>query len=182
LSDRERLLELLQNKALEIRKVTLSSGRISDYYIDCKRVTLSPEGAYLTAKLMLGMIGSDIAAVGGLTLGADPIVSSISVVSHLQKRDLPALIVRKEPKKHGTMSFIEGPTLDKGAKVAVVDDVVTSGASLLRSIERLAAEGYQPVQVLAILDRLEGGREAIEAAGYKLQAIFTRDDLNIKKP
>jgi orotate phosphoribosyltransferase len=182
LSDRERLLDLLQSKALEVRKVTLSSGRISDYYIDCKRVTLSPEGAYLTAKLMLGMIGSDIAAVGGLTLGADPIVSSISVVSHLQKRNLTALIVRKEPKKHGTMSFIEGPTLDKGAKVAVVDDVVTSGASLLRSIERLSSEGYQPVQALAILDRLEGGREAIEAAGYKLQSIFTRDDLNIKKP
>jgi orotate phosphoribosyltransferase len=181
LSDRERLLELLQNKALEVRKVTLSSGRISDYYIDCKRVTLSPEGAYLTAKLMLGMIGSDIAAVGGLTLGADPIVSSISVVSHIQRRDLPALIVRKVPKKHGTMSFIEGPTLNKGVKVAVVDDVVTSGASLLRSIDRLAAEGYQPVQALAILDRLEGGREAIEAAGYKLQSIFTRDDLNIKK-
>src|SRR5512136_2229264 len=181
LSDRERLLELLQNKALEVRKVTLSSGRISDYYIDCKRVTLSPEGAYLTAKLMLNMIGSDVAAVGGLTLGADPIVSSISVVSHLQKRNLPALIVRKEPKKHGTMSFIEGPTLDKGAKVAVVDDVVTSGASLLRSIERLAAEGYQPVQALAILDRLEGGREAIEAAGYTLQSIFTREDLKIKK-
>jgi orotate phosphoribosyltransferase len=181
LSDRERLLELLQNKALEVRKVTLSSGRISDYYIDCKRVTLSPEGAYLTAKLMLGMIGSDIAVVGGLTLGADPIVSSISVVSHLQKRNLPALIVRKEPKKHGTMSFIEGPFLEKGAKVAVVDDVVTSGASLLKSIERLAAEGYPPVQALAVLDRLEGGREAIEAAGYKLQSIFTREDLKIKK-
>jgi orotate phosphoribosyltransferase len=181
LSDRERLLELLQSKALEVRKVTLSSGRISDYYIDCKRVTLSPEGAYLTAKMMLEMIGSDIAAVGGLTLGADPIVASISVVSRIQKRDLPALIVRKEPKKHGTMSFIEGPFLEKGAKVAVVDDVVTSGSSLLRSIERLAAEGYQPVQALAILDRLEGGREAIKAAGYTLQSIFTRDDLQIKK-
>jgi orotate phosphoribosyltransferase len=181
LSDRERLLELLQIKALEVRKVTLSSGRISNYYIDCKRVTLSPEGAYLTAKLMLDMIGNDISAVGGLTLGADPIVASISVVSHLQKRDLPALIVRKEPKKHGTMSFIEGPSLEKGAKVAVVDDVVTSGASLLKSIERLTAEGYQPVQALAILDRLEGGREAIEAAGYKLQSIFTREDLLIKR-
>jgi orotate phosphoribosyltransferase len=182
LSDRERLLELIQVKALEVRKVTLSSGRISDYYIDCKRVTLSPEGAYLTAKLMLDMIGDDISAVGGLTLGADPIVSSISVVSHIQKRNLPALIVRKEPKKHGTMSFIEGPSLEKGAKVAVVDDVVTSGASLLRSIERLTAEGYRPVQALAILDRLEGGGEAIVAAGYSLQSIFTREDLKIKEP
>jgi orotate phosphoribosyltransferase len=182
LRDRERLLELLQIKALEVRKVTLSSGRISNYYIDCKRVTLSPEGAYLTAKLMLDMIGDDISAVGGLTLGADPIVSSISVVSYMQKRNLPALIVRKEPKKHGTMSFIEGPCLEKGAKVAVVDDVVTSGASLLKSIERLTAEGYRPVQALSILDRQEGGREAIEAAGYSLQSIFTREDLKIKEP
>jgi len=180
LSDREQLLYLLQTRALEVRKVTLSSGRISDYYIDCKRITLSPKGAYLTAKLMLEMIGGDVSAVGGLALGADPIVASIAVLSHIQGRDLEGLIVRKEPKKHGTMSFIEGPSLEEGAKVAVVDDVVTSGASLLRSIERLVAVGYRPVQALAILDRQEGGREAIKAAGYKLQSIFTREDLKIQ--
>ena len=174
-------MNLLQTKALEIRKVTLSSGRVSDYYIDCKRVTLSPEGAYLTAKLMLEMIEENVSAVGGLTLGADPIVASIAVLSHIQGRNLPAMIVRKEPKKHGTMSFIEGPILEKGTKVAVVDDVVTSGSSLLKSIERLVAVGFQPVQVLAVLDRQEGGREAIEAAGYKLKSIFTKGDLKIKR-
>ncbi len=119
MNDRERLLELLRSKSLEVRAVTLSSGRISDYYIDCKRVTLSPEGAFLTAKLMLEMIRPEVFAVGGLTLGADPIVSSISVYSHIQGRDLSALIVRKEPKKHGTMSYVEGPILEKGTKVAV---------------------------------------------------------------
>ena len=98
-----------------MRPVTLSSGKISDYYMDCKRVTLSPEGAYLTAKLMLEMIRPEVSAVGGLTLGADPIVSSISVLSHLQGRDLAGLIVRKEPKKHGTMSYVEGPALEKGS-------------------------------------------------------------------
>ena len=90
------------------------------------------------------------------------------------------MIVRKEPKKHGTMSFIEGPILEKGTKVAVVDDVVTSGSSLLKSIERLVAAGFQPVQVLAVLDRQEGGREAIEAAGYKLKSIFTKGDMKIE--
>lgn len=178
--DKERLLNLLQTKALEIRKVTLSSGRTSDYYIDCKRVTLSPEGAYLTGKLMLEMIDNNVSAVGGLTLGADPIVASIAVLSYIQGRNLPAVIIRKEPKKHGTMSFIEGPVLERGTKVAVVDDVVTSGASLLRSIERLSAEGFQPVEVLTVLDRLEGGREAVEEAGYRLKSIFTRDDLKIE--
>jgi orotate phosphoribosyltransferase len=178
-NDRERLLELLVEKSLEVRPVTLSSGRTSDYYIDCKRVTLSPEGAYLTAKLMLEMIRPDVSAVGGLTLGADPIVSSISVLSHQQGRGLAALIVRKEPKKHGTMNYVEGPNLESGAKVAVVEDVVTSGASLIRAIDRIASAGYQPVQALSILDRQEGGKVAIELRGFALQSLFTRDDLNI---
>ena len=181
MSDRERLLELLQEKSLEVRPVTLSSGKTSDYYLDCKRVTLSPEGAYLTAKLMLDMIWPDVSAVGGLTLGADPIVSSISVLSHIQGRGLAGLIVRKEPKKHGTMNYVEGPALETGAKVAVVEDVVTSGASLQRAIDRIAAAGYQPVQALTIMDRQEGGRAAVESQGFALQAIFTRNDLNIKK-
>jgi len=181
LNEKERLLELLRLKALEIRPVTLSSGRISDYYIDCKRVTLGGEGGYLTAKLMLDLIEPQVRAVGGLTLGADPIVSSIAVLGHMQGRSIDALIVRKEPKKHGTMSFVEGPALEVGAPVAVVEDVVTSGASLLRAIERIAAAGYRPVQALTILDRMEGGRETIEERGFKLQALFTRDDLNINK-
>jgi len=178
-NDRARLLELLKARALELRQVTLSSGRTSDYYIDCKRVTLSPEGAYLTAKIFLEMIGPEVEAVGGLTLGADPLVASIALLSHIDGRDLQALIVRKEPKKHGTKSYVEGPVLEKGARVAVVEDVVTSGASILKAIERIAREGYQPVQALAIFDRQEGGREELASRGYKLQSIFTREDLNI---
>jgi orotate phosphoribosyltransferase len=181
LNDRDRLLELLRAKALEVRKVVLSSGRTSDFYVDCKRVTLDPEGAYLTARLFLEMIRPDVSAVGGLTLGADPIVASIAVLGYTQGRGHPALIVRKEPKKHGTMSFVEGPILEKGARVAVIEDVVTSGASILRAIERIAAVGYRPVQALTILDRMEGGREALEARGYSLESIFTRDDLKINQ-
>jgi orotate phosphoribosyltransferase len=181
MSDRESLLHLLQTRALEVRKVILSSGRTSDYYIDCKRVTLSPEGAYLTAKLMLNLIRPDAAAVGGLTLGADPIVSAIAVLSYVEGRTIPALIVRKEPKRHGTRKFIEGPTISQRAKVVVVDDVVTTGASLLKAAEKFSMEGYEVIQAIAILDRLEGGREAIADAGLRLQSLFTRDDLLIKR-
>jgi orotate phosphoribosyltransferase len=179
LNDKERLLQLLKDKSLEIRPVVLSSGRKSDYYMDCKRVTLSPEGAYLTGKLMLEMIGPEVNAVAGLTLGADPIVSSVSILSHLDNRGLAGLIVRKEPKKHGTMSYVEGPALPKDAKVAVVEDVVTSGASLIRAMDRIEAAGYRPVQALAILDRQEGGRQAIKERGFDLQALFNREDLGV---
>jgi len=178
LNDRERLLELIKTKALEVRKVTLSSGRTSDYYVDCKRGTLSSEGAYLSAKLMLEKIHPEIVAVGGLTLGADPIVASMAVLSHLEGKGLSGMIVRKEPKKHGTMNYVEGPALEVGAKVAVVEDVVTSGASLLLAIERITAAGYKVTQALALLDRQEGGREAILAKGLALQALFCRDDLD----
>ena len=130
-------------------------------------------------KIFLEMIGPDIVAVGGLTLGADPIVASIAVMGHIQGRDLPALIVRKEPKKHGTMSYVEGPALPQGSLVAVVEDVVTSGASLLRAMDRIEAAGYRPLQALAILDRQEGGREAIRERGFELQALFARRDLGI---
>ena len=172
---------MLKDKSLEIRPVVLSSGRKSDYYMDCKRVTLSPEGAYLTGKLMLEMIRPEVNAVAGLTLGADPIVSSVSILSHLDNRGLAGLIVRKEPKKHGTMSYVEGPALPKDAKVAVVEDVVTSGASLIRAMDRIEAAGYRPVQALAILDRQEGGRQAIKERGFDLQALFNREDLGVNK-
>ena len=179
MNDKDRLLQLLKDKSLEIRPVVLSSGRKSDYYMDCKRVTLSPEGAYLTGKLMLEMIRPEVNAVAGLTLGADPIVSSVSILSHLDNRGLAGLIVRKEPKKHGTMSYVEGPALPKDAKVAVVEDVVTSGASLIRAMDRIEAAGYRPVQALAILDRQEGGRQAIKERGFDLQALFNREDLGV---
>ncbi|HII06635.1 MAG TPA: orotate phosphoribosyltransferase [Methanotrichaceae archaeon] len=181
MDERERLLELVREKALRMGKITLSSGKVSDYYVDAREVVLDPEGAYLTGKLMLEMIDPEAVAVAGMTLGADPIVASISVVGHIEGRDLTALIIRKEPKKHGTQKFVEGPVLPEGSKVAVVDDVVTTGSSLLKSIERLRNEGYEPIQVVAILDREEGGSEKLKAAGYGLESIFTRANLLVKK-
>jgi orotate phosphoribosyltransferase len=180
MDERERLLELVRKRALRVGKITLSSGKVSDYYVDAREVVLDPEGAYLTGKLMLDMIDPEAVAVAGMTLGADPIVTSISVVGHIEGRDLSALIIRKEPKKHGTQKFVEGPTLPGGSKVAVVDDVVTTGSSLVKSIERLRNEGYEPIQVVAILDREEGGSEKLKEAGYELESIFTRADLLVK--
>jgi len=177
MDERERLLELVRTRALRVGKITLSSGKESDYYVDAREVVLDPEGAYLTGKLLLDMIDPEAAAVAGMTLGADPIVTAISVVGHLAGRDLSALIIRKEPKKHGTKKFVEGPALPEGSKVAVVDDVVTTGSSLIKSIERLRAERYEPIQVVAILDREEGGSEKLKAAGYDLESIFKRGDL-----
>jgi orotate phosphoribosyltransferase len=180
MDERERLLELVRKRALRVGKITLSSGKVSDYYVDAREVVLDPEGAYLTGKLMLDMINPKAVAVAGMTLGADPIVTAISVVGHIEGRDLSALIIRKEPKKHGTQKFVEGPTLPGGSKVAVVDDVVTTGSSLVKSIERLRNEGYEPIQVVAILDREEGGSEKLKEAGYELESIFTRADLLVK--
>lgn len=181
MDEKERLLELVRTKALRVGKITLSSGKVSDYYVDAREVVLDPEGAYLTGRLLLDMIDPEAVAVAGMTLGADPIVTSISVVGHIEGRDLSALIIRKEPKKHGTQKFVEGPALPEGSKVAVIDDVVTTGSSLLKSIERLRAEGYEPIQVVAILDREEGGSERLKEAGYRLESIFTRADLMVKK-
>lgn len=180
MDERERLLELVRTRALRVGKITLSSGKESDYYVDARKVVLDPEGAYLTGKLILDMIDQKAVAVAGMTLGADPIVTAISVVGHIGGRDLSALIIRKEPKKHGTKKFVEGPALPEGSKVAVVDDVVTTGSSLIRSIERLRAEGYEPIQVVAILDREEGGRERLKEVGYGLESIFTRGELLAK--
>lgn len=178
--DRERLLELLTRLSYEKRKVTLSSGRESDFYIDCKKTALTAEGHFLIGRLLLAAIRQHTphaAAVGGLTLGADPLASAVSLTSYLAGASIPAFIVRKEPKGHGTGQWMEGRTLiADGAEVAVVEDVVTTGGSTLKAIERIEAEGLKVKRAFALVDRLEGGREAVEAKGYALTTLFTRRD------
>lgn len=178
--DRERLLELLTRLSYEKRKVTLSSGRESDFYIDCKKTALTAEGHFLIGRLLLAAIRQhtpQAAAVGGLTLGADPLASAVSLTSYLAGASIPAFIVRKEPKGHGTGQWMEGRTLiADGAEVAVVEDVVTTGGSTLKAIERIEAEGLKVKRAFALVDRLEGGREAVEAKGYALTTLFTRRD------
>jgi orotate phosphoribosyltransferase len=179
-ADRTRLLALLTQKSFERRSVVLSSGKTSDFYIDCKRTALTAEGHYLIGRLFFSLLRTlcpQVRGVGGLTMGADPLASAVSFTSHLAGAPVDAFLVRKEPKGHGTGKWIEGlEALGPQAQVAIVEDVVTTGASTLKAIERSQAEGLRVVQVLALVDRLEGGREAVEASGQRLVSLFTRKD------
>ncbi len=177
---RGRLLELLKEKAYKKGKVILTSGKESDFYIDCRPVTLHPEGAYLVGKLLYEMLLNSpkmIGGVGGLTLGADPIATAVSITSYLEGNPIPAFIVRKESKKHGRGLWIEGiGNLPEGTAVAIVEDVVTTGGSTLKAIERATEEGLEVVKVLAIVDREEGGQGNLEQKGFKLESLFRRYD------
>jgi len=179
-SFKERLLELLRQRAYEKRDVVLSSGKKSNFYIDCKQVSLDAEGAYLVGKLLFELIKKthpSTQAVGGLTLGADPLITAISIISRTEGSLLPGFIVRKEAKSHGTSAWIEGAkNLVPGTRVAIVEDVVTTGESALKAIMRAKEAGFTVTGVYSLVDRLEGGREAIEKAGYPLFTLFTRED------
>jgi orotate phosphoribosyltransferase len=191
-ADRARLLDLLRALSFERRKVVLASGRESDFYVDCKRTTLTAEGHVLVGRLLFDRVRRLqplVRGVGGLTLGADPIASAIALTSFLEQErrgaagaaaaaeTVDSFIVRKEPKGHGTGQWIEGrKTIPDGSRVVVIEDVVTTGGSALKAIERCRAERLEPIACLALVDRLEGGREAIEAEGVPLDALYTRKD------
>lgn len=179
-ADRRRLLALLTERSYAKKKIVLSSGRESDFYVDCKKTALLAEGHWLVGRLLFDAIRRatpDAVAVGGLTMGADPLASAVSLVSHLGGAPLHAFLVRKEPKGHGTGQWIEGLSpLARGAKVAIVEDVITTGASAIKAIERARAEGLEPVAAFALVDRQEGGREAIAALGVAVHALYTRED------
>jgi orotate phosphoribosyltransferase len=177
---RARFLELMRALAFERKPVTLSSGRASDFYVDSKQAVLTAEGHFLVGQLLHALIerhAPDVEAVGGLTMGADPLASAIATVSFVAGRPRAAFYVRKEPKGHGTQSWIEGTrSLRAGMPVAVVEDVVTTGASTLRAIERARLHGLDVRIVLALVDRQEeGGREAIEREA-PLVSLLTRRD------
>ena len=175
---RSRLLHLLSTRAFAEREVTLSSGLKSNFYIDCKQVSLDAEGAYLIGQLfhaVIEQIVPEAEAIGGLTLGADPLATATSIASYVAKRPRNAFIVRKEPKCHGTNQWVESAGLAPGSKVVILEDVITTGASTLRAIERSRAAGLVVVHALGLVDRLEGGREAV-AKETPLTTLFTRRD------
>ena len=175
---RGRLLELLRNSAFQEREVVLSSGRTSNFYIDCKQVSLDAEGAALIGELfhaVIDEIAPQALAVGGLTLGADPLATATSVASWHAGRPRAAFLVRKEPKGHGTNQWVESTRLPPGAEVVILEDVVTTGASTLKAIERARLAGLRVVHALGLVDRLEGGREAITQE-TPLTTLFTRRD------
>jgi orotate phosphoribosyltransferase len=175
---RGRLLALLRDRAFQEREVVLSSGRTSNFYIDCKQVSLDAEGATLIGELFHAVIeevAPGAVAVGGLTMGADPLATATSVVSFQLGRPRAAFLVRKEPKGHGTNQWLESTRLPDGAEVVVVEDVVTTGAATLKAIERARLAGLHVVHALGLVDRLEGGREAV-AREVPLTTLFTRRD------
>lgn len=178
--ERQFLLDLLCQLAYKEGDFVLSSGQRSSYYINGKQVTLHPQGALAIGRLLLSSLPLDAEAVAGLTLGADPIVSAVSVVSALENRPIPALIIRKEAKGHGTMAYIEGPSLPAGAKVVVLEDVVTTGQSAMKAVERLQDAGYSVEQVMALVDRQQGGAELYESTGLKFQTLFTIQELQLR--
>ncbi len=180
---RARLLELRKELSWQRGRVVVSSGKTSDVYLDCKQTALSAEGSALVGELVFEHVqalrqkGLQIDGVGGITLGADPIASAASVVSFQRGAPLHAFIIRKEPKAHGTAQWLEGGrNLPPGSKVLVVEDVVTTGASTLKALERARASGLVPVAVLSLVDRDEGGREALAETGLPYASVFTRDD------
>jgi orotate phosphoribosyltransferase len=171
------LLDLLCQLAYQEGNFVLSSGQQSSYYINCKQVTLHPQGSLAIGRLLLALLPEQAQAVAGLTLGADPIVSAVSVVSAYENQPVFALIVRKEAKGHGTQAYIEGPSLPPGAGVVVLEDVVTTGQSAMKAVKRLQDAGYQVNHIIALVDRQQGGRELYEAEGLKFQSLFTIDQL-----
>ena len=179
------LLDLLQTKSLFRGEFTLSSGAKSNYYVDCKLTTLDPVGAWLVGQLMHSLIRKEQAsgkvnvdAVGGLTMGADPVALAIGMYSHWVKDAAPlqVLSVRKSPKAHGQTKLIEG-NFKKGDSVVVIDDVVTRGESTIAAINAVQKEGGKVAFVAVLVDRQEGGREKIEALGHRVVSLFTRDEL-----
>lgn len=177
---RGRLIELIIKKAFIYSKepiFKLVSGKMSNYYFNCKAVTLDPEGMYLIGNIVFDLIKDlDIKGIGGLTLGADPISIAVAYTSFLKNKPISAFVVRKSPKEHGTMQWIEG-NINSGDNIVVVDDVVTTGKSTIQAIERARESGLNVKKVVVLIDRQEGGREAIESIGYGLTSVFTRDEI-----
>lgn len=174
---RQQLLDLFCQLAYQEGDFVLSSGQRSSYYINGKQVTLHPHGALAIGRILLSHLPIDTQAVAGLTLGADPIVTAVSVVSAYEDRPIPALIIRKEAKGHGTRAYIEGPILPAGRPVVVLEDVVTTGQSALKAVERLRQAGYSVNQVMTLIDRQQGGAELYQSVGLKFQTIFSIQEI-----
>lgn len=184
-ADRRALLTLLHEDAYAEREVTLASGQKSNIYVDCKQVTLSARGHHLVGRELFRLAKefeseNDVTfgAVGGMSIGADPMCSALSLISYQEGAPLDAIYVRKEPKGHGTGAYLEGASrVDQGANVLLVEDVVTTGGSALAAVERLRAGGYTVETIFGLVDRNAGGREKMQEAGCTLQTLFTLDEV-----
>lgn len=173
-------MALVREKALQLGQFKLASGKMSHFYLDCRKVTLDSAGANLIADGMLALLGPNLpAAVGGMAIGADPITAALITVAGREGKSLKGFIVRKEAKQHGTGRDVEGP-VQAGETAIIVEDVVTTGGSSLAAIEKAEAFGLKILGVLAIIDRLEGGAAMLAERGYKLQTLLTIRDFGIE--
>jgi orotate phosphoribosyltransferase len=180
--NRDALIELVRETALQFGEFTLASGKKASFYLDCRKVTLDARGAKLIGEGMLELLADDMPQlVGGMAIGADPITAAILTLAGVRELPLRGVMVRKEPKQHGTGKYVEGP-FAAGEEVVIVEDVVTTGGSSLLAIERCEAAGLKVRRVLAIVDRLEGGRAAFESKGYELTTLLTIEDFGIAPP
>ena len=182
--DSEKLKTHILEKALRFGDFTLASGRKAKYYLDGKQVTLTSEGACLLGEGILALLEEESefpAAVGGMCIGADPITAAVITVAGMEGKSLKGFLVRKEAKGHGTNKFVEGPVLP-GESAVIVEDVVTTGGSSLLAIQRAEEFGLKIKTVIAIVDRMEGGREAFQNAGYTLKSLFTIQDFGLELP
>ncbi len=182
-SMKQRLINLVLLRSFQFSqkpKFKLASGQKSNFYFNCKTTTLNAEGMVLIGTLLYRFISCEktwkVKAVGGLTLGADPVAASIAYTSYRKKNPLDAFVVRKEPKKHGTMQWIEG-NVKRGDRVLIVEDVITTGSSTKKAIERAKEGGLKVMGVVVLIDRQEGGREAIEAMGLPFKALLTKEEI-----
>ena len=174
---KENLLTLLAQKAYRFGDFSLASGKKSSHYVNCKPVTLSGEGLLSISSLFLKRIDANDKGVAGLTLGADPLVSGVVMLAAQKGINLNGLIVRKEAKGHGTGAWLEGPLPPKGSVITVLEDVVTTGGSSLKAVEKLRTEGYLVNRVLAIVDREEGGGNAMKKANLDLNSLFSLKEI-----
>ncbi len=179
LLDRSELLSLLREKCYREGDYTLSSGKQTNHYVNCKPLTLSGAGLTTLSFMMEECIDSDSVAVAGLTLGADPLVSGVAMAAWLNERELDALIVRKEPKGHGTGAWIEGPLPEKGSKVTVLEDVITTGGSSIKAVEKLRDAGYVVDRIVSIVDRQTDGEADINMCASKLElySLFSLNEI-----
>jgi orotate phosphoribosyltransferase len=181
--DKQALIDLVRQKALKFGDFTLASGRKAKYYLDGKQVTLDSVGARMVAEGLLDLLGQSAmpTAVGGMSIGADPITAAVITMSGVRGVPLTGFMVRKESKGHGTNKYIEGP-VNPGDTAVIVEDVVTTGGSSLQAIERVEAFGMKVLSVLAIIDRMEGGAEAFTQRGYKFASLLSIRDFGIEPP
>ena len=180
IQEREDFIALLKEKAYRRGDFTLSSGKKSEHYVNCKPVTLQSDALLFISWCILECLDEDTVAVGGLTLGADPLVSGVAMASAIDgEKSVDGLIVRKEPKGHGTAAWIEGPLPPKGSKVTVLEDVITTGGSAIKAAEKLRDAGYIVERVVAIVDRQEGKEayDAMENAGLDVVSLFLLEEL-----